>query len=116
MATDVNEPAPADPRGVLFRFPAEDDPAPRTRRLLAMSGYASLLGLAGVGVGVRGLVSSVRGGVPDWYVPVLAFCGMLSVALAVAGFLSIHRRRPPWLLLFGAALPLMAAVGLAVTY
>ncbi|RZU52291.1 hypothetical protein EV385_4140 [Krasilnikovia cinnamomea] len=116
MATDVNEPALAKPRRVMFRFPAENDPAPRTRRLLAMSGYASLLGLAGVGVGVRGLVSSVRGGVPDWYVPVLACCGLLSVALSVAGFLSIHRRRPPWLLLFGAAVPLVAAVGLAVNY
>ena len=101
---------------VYFRFPSVDDPAPGTRRLLAMSVYASLLGLAGVGIGIRGLVSLIGGGVPGWYVPVLAFLGMVSVALSVGAFLSIHRRMLPWLLLLGAAVPLIADIMLAVAY
>jgi len=100
----------------LFRFPAADDPNPGAWRLLAMSVYASLLGLAGVGVGARGVVSTIGGGVPGWYVPLLAFAGMLSVVLSVGAFLSIHRRALPWLLLLGAAAPLGAAVALAVAY
>ena len=101
---------------VYFRFPSVDDPAPGTRRLLAMSIYASLLGLAGVGIGIRGLVSQIGGGVPGWYVPVLAFLGMVSVALSVGAFLSIHRRVLPWLLLLSAAVPLIADIMLAVAY
>ncbi|OJF10955.1 hypothetical protein BG844_29235 [Couchioplanes caeruleus subsp. caeruleus] len=100
----------------LFRFPAADDPAPGTRRLLGMSIYASLLGLAGVGVGVRGLLSQIGGGVPGWYTWVLAFLGMVSVALAVGAFLSIHRRMLPWILLIAAAVPLIADIMLAVAY
>ncbi|MEV6598244.1 hypothetical protein AB0M36_15390 [Actinoplanes sp. NPDC051346] len=101
---------------VLFRFPAADDPAPGTRRLLGMSIYAALLGLAGVGVGVRGLLSQIGGGVPGWYTWVLAFFGMVSVALSVGAFLSIHRPLLPWLLLIAAAVPLIADVMLAVAY
>ena len=101
---------------VLFRFPAADDPSPSTRRLLAMSIYASALGLAGVGVGIRGMVSQVGGGVPGWYVPVLAFLGVISVVLSVGAFLSIHRRVLPWVLMLAAALPLVADVLLAVAY
>jgi hypothetical protein len=133
MTTDVNEstgaqavlplgwePGPGNTdlgeRETFFRFPAADDPNPGTRRLLAMSLYAALLGLAGVGVGARGLVSTISGGVPGWYVPVLAFAGMLSVALSVGAYLSIHRPALPWLLLISAAAPLVAAVLLAVAY
>jgi len=102
-------------RETMFRFPAADDPAPGNRRLLTMSLYASALGLAGVGVGVRGFVS-VLGGVPGWYVPVLVILGLLSVALAVGAFLSIHRRMLPYLLLAAAAVPLAGAIALAVTH
>lgn len=101
---------------VLFRFPAADDPSPSSRRLLGMSAYASALGLAGVGVGIRGMVSQVGGGVPGWYVPVLAFLGVISVVLSVGAFLSIHRRVLPWVLMLAAALPLVADVLLAVAY
>jgi hypothetical protein len=99
-----------------FRFPAADDPTPGNRRLLAMSIYALFLGLGGVGVGVRGMVSQIGGGVPVWYPGVLALLGLVSVALAVGGYLSIHRRTLPWLLLLGAAVPLTADIMLAVAY
>jgi hypothetical protein len=103
-------------RETLFRFPAADDPAPDTRRVLAMSLYASVLGLGGVGVGVRGLVSVIGGGVPGWYVPLLAFLGLFSVTLVVGGFLSIHQRLLPYLLLAAAAVPLSGAVLLAIAH
>jgi hypothetical protein len=130
MTTDVDSPtgvvpfgweggpdvAELDDRDTLFRFPAADDPAPGTRRLLSMSLYASALGLAGVGVGVRGFVSVLSGTAPGFYVPVLALLGLLSVALMVGAFLSIHRRVLPYLLLAAAAVPLTADVFLAVAY
>lgn len=112
---------PAEPpqignNAALFRFPAADDPTPGTRRLLGMSSYAALLGLAGAGVGVRGLLSQLSGGLPGWYVPVLALLGMASVALSVGAFLSIHRRVLPWVLLLAAGVPLAVDVLLAVSY
>jgi hypothetical protein len=105
-----------NPDEMYFRFPAPDDPAPGTARLLTMSLYASLLGLGGVGIGVRGMLSQLGGGVPDWYVLMLASLGMVSVALSVGAFLSIHRRVLPWVLLLSAAVPLAADVMLAVAY
>jgi hypothetical protein len=128
MSTDVDAPtavvpfgwegdeATVDPddRDLLFRFPAADDPTPRTRRLLVTSLYASALGLVGVGVGARGFIS-VLGGAPGWYVPVLTLLGLLSVTLVVGAFLSIHRRVLPYLLLLAAAFPLAGDVALAVS-
>ena len=108
-------PERTDPEA-LFRFPAADDPNPGTARVLAMSLYAAALGLGGVGVGMRGLMSVIGGGVPGWYVPVLALAGLLTVVPAVGAFLSIHRPLLPWALLLAAAVPLTGAITLAVTY
>jgi hypothetical protein len=99
----------------LFRFPAADDPAPATGRLVGMSLAGATLGLIGVGVGIRGLFAAV-GGAPAWYVPLLALLGLLAVAGAVASILSIHRPALPWLLLLAAGVPLTGAVLLAVLY
>jgi hypothetical protein len=100
---------------VLFRFPAPDDPAPSTLRLLSMSLYAAALGLAGVGVGVRAMVTVV-GGADFWYVPTLALFGLISVALTVGTFLSIHRPVLPWVLLLVATPPLTVAIAIAALY
>ena len=100
----------------LFRFPAADDPDPGTFRVLGMALYAAALGLAGVGVGLRSFVSVLGGGVPGWYVPVLAMAGLVSVALAIGAFLSVHRPLLPWLLLFAAAVPLAGDIAVAVAY
>jgi hypothetical protein len=102
-------------QAVLFRFPAPDDPAPGTLRLLTMSLYAAGLGLTAVGVGVRALFA-VLGGAAFWYVPVLAFFALLSVGLAVGSFLSIHRPALPWLLLLAATAPLTIDVLIAALY
>ena len=102
-------------RETLFRFPAADDPAPTPLRLLTMALYAAALGLAGVGVGVRAMVS-VFGGTAFWYVPTLSFFGLVSVALVVGSFLSIHRPILPWLLLIAATIPLAVDVLIAALY
>jgi hypothetical protein len=99
----------------LFRFPAPDDPAPTTARLLIMSLYAAALGLAGVGVGVRAFVTAL-GGAAFWYAPTLALFGLASVALAIGSFLSIHRPVLPWLLLGAATIPLAVDVLIAAVY
>jgi hypothetical protein len=110
-------PDPADPgdRDTVFRFPTADDPEPPTRRLLGMSLYASVLGLLGLAVAIRGIAAIVGGRTPGWYEPVLAVAGLAGVALVVAAFLSIHRRLLPWLLLLAAAVPLTANL-LATAY
>lgn len=105
-----------DEGDILFRFPAADDPTPSTRRVLVMSLYAAVLGLAGVGLGVRGFVSVLSGTAPGFYVPVLALVGLISVALVVGAFLSIHRRALPYLLLLAAAGPLAGDFWLAGLY
>jgi hypothetical protein len=99
----------------LFRFPAADDPAPAPARLLGMSLYAAGLGMTGVGVGARGLLTAL-GGTPFWFMPALALLSLVSVAAAVGAFLSIHRRSLPWLLLVGASAPMAGAVMLATLY
>jgi hypothetical protein len=99
----------------LFRFPAPDDPAPATRRLLGMSLHAAALGLTGVAVGVRALVVAL-GGTAFWFLPVLALLSLISVAAAVGAFLSIHRPALPWLLLAGASAPMAGAALLALAY
>ena len=99
----------------LFRFPAPDDPAPATSRLLGMSVYAAALGMAGVGVGARGLFTAL-GGSAFWFMPILALLSLLSVGSAVGAFLSIHRRTLPWMLLLGASVPMGGAVLLAALY
>ena len=103
-------------RETYFRFPAADDPTPGTGRVLAMALYAAMLGLGGVGVGLRGLVSVIGGGVPGWYVPLLSLVGLIGVALAVGAFLSMHRRFLPWVLLLAAAVPLTGDVMLATAF
>ncbi|MEU4239732.1 hypothetical protein [Actinoplanes sp. NPDC026619] len=110
-------PAPAQfgDREALFRFPAADDPAPSPMRLLTMALYAAALGLTGLGVGVRGFVAVVEGAA-FWYVPTMSFFGLLSVALVVGSFLSIHRPVLPWLLLAAATAPLAVDVLIAVLY
>lgn len=102
-------------RETLFRFPAADDPAPAPARLLTIALYAAALGLAGIGVGVRAMVT-VFGGAAFWYVPALSLFGLASVVLVVGSFLSIHRPLLPWLLLLAATIPLATDALIAALY
>jgi hypothetical protein len=102
-------------RGRTFRFPAADDPGPGPRRLLAMSLYTALLGLLALAVTLRGLLVIAGGQAPGWYQPAFVAAGLAGAAFVVAAFLSIHRRRLPWLLLACAAAPLAVNVAVTVT-
>lgn len=99
----------------LFRFPAADDPAPTTARVLGMSLYAAVLGLTGLAVSAAGLCTAL-GGAAFWFMPGLALLDLAGVAGMVAAFLSIHRPVLPWLLLLGAAAPMAGAALLAALY
>ena len=107
------EPAPGSVENagpdVLFRFPAPDDPKPGSRRLLGMSLAASALAMFSLYVTVRALLSIVSGPVPAWYGPLVAGVALAGVLPMIGAFLSIHRRRVPWLLLLAAVPPLAAA-------
>ncbi|MBM2618862.1 hypothetical protein JIG36_25210 [Actinoplanes sp. LDG1-06] len=100
---------------VLFRFPAPDDPAPSTARLLTLALWAAGLGFSALGAGALAM-ADVLGGAAFWYVPTLAFFGLLSVVMAAASFLSIHRPVLPWLLLTCATGPLAVDILIAVLY
>ncbi|GIE88042.1 hypothetical protein SAMN06264365_109251 [Actinoplanes regularis] len=102
-----------EPEPAIFRFPAEDDPAPGPTQVLAMAGYSAMLGLTGVGVGFHAL-AAVFGQAPGWYLPSLALLTLLSVGLAASAFLAVHRRFLPWLLLLAAAPPMVGALLIAV--
>ena len=103
-------------RETIFRFPAADDPSPGTARVLIMAIWSSILGLAGVGVGLRAFAAVLGGSAPGWYVPLLALTGLSGVALVVGAFLSVHRRFVPWFLLLMAAGPLVGDIMLATSY
>ena len=100
-------------RGQMFRFPAADDTGPGGKRLLGMSLYTALIGLLALAVTLRGLLVIAGGSAPGWYPTAFAAAGLIGVASVVGGFLSIHRRRLPWMLLALGAVPL--AINIAVT-
>lgn len=104
-----------DDRDTVFRLPAADDPRPGSRRLLAMSLYASVLGTVILAVAAYALVSSVAGSPGGRSPALLPATWLSSVVLVIGAFLSIHRRRLPWVLLLASTLPLTATVVITVT-
>jgi hypothetical protein len=112
IVTPAKNPWPEE--HTVFRFPAPDDPAPGSGRMLAVAVYSAALGLCGVGVGLYAVLA-VFGGAPMWYLPTLAVLTMLSVAPVVAAFLAIHQRTLPWLLLLAAAPPMVADILVALS-
>ncbi|MFD0594346.1 hypothetical protein ACFQZ4_19435 [Catellatospora coxensis] len=79
-----------------FRLPGEDDPAPRTGRLLGLCVWAAALGFLGLIPGGRLAVAlAMNLDVPSWYAPTALTIGVLGVAAIAAGFAAIHRYRLP---------------------
>jgi len=109
------EPRPV-PTGLarIFRLPGWDDPAPPPTRLVAMCGWATALGVAGLAVATRGLMAIMGGTAPGWYEPAIVGIGLAGIGLTVGAFMSIQRRRLPWLMLAAATIPLIAAGFLTV--
>jgi hypothetical protein len=87
-------------------------PRGATRRTLSICGWATGLGVVGLGSALRGLPAIMAATTPDWYQPTLAVLGLSGIGLTTAAFVAIRRRRLPWLLLALATLPLGLNVGL----
>jgi hypothetical protein len=88
-------------------------PRGTSRQMLGVCGWATALSLVGLAAGLRGLVAVVAGVAPNWYEPTVATIGLGGMALTMVAFLSIRRRRLPWIMLGLATLPL--AVNLTLT-
>jgi hypothetical protein len=109
------EPRPT-PSGAsrIFRLPGSDDPAPPTTKLVGMCAWASGLGLVGLLVATRAMLAIWRGNPPGWYEPSFVIVGLVGIGLTVGAFMSIQRRRLPWVMLALATMPLIASIVLTV--
>ncbi|GHJ45705.1 hypothetical protein Cs7R123_30470 [Catellatospora sp. TT07R-123] len=99
-----------------FRLPAEDDPAPRTKRLVGLSLWAAVLAFLGLIPGGRlGVTLALSLDAPAWYAPVTLAIGVLGIVAMMAGFAAIHRDRLPTYLFSLATLLLLTNIALAYT-
>jgi hypothetical protein len=96
------------PRPVV---PARKAP-PSGRRLLAICGWAALLDLAGLVIGVRGAVTLMASTPPHWYLPSLLISGAAGIAVTSAAFLSVRLRLVPWILLLLGTAALITSAAL----
>jgi hypothetical protein len=77
---------------------------PESGRILAICGWAALLDLAGLVVGVRGGLALIASNPPQWYLISLLISGGAGIAVTSAAFLTVRLRSVPWvLLLLGTA-------------
>lgn len=66
-------------------------------------------------IGVRGLVTILANHPPAWYEPALILVGLSGIALCAGAFLSVHRRRQPWLFLAAGTVALIGATVITAT-
>ncbi|GAA1637895.1 hypothetical protein [Catellatospora bangladeshensis] len=91
-----------------FRLPGEDDPSPRSGRLLGLCTWAAAMAFLGLIPGGRLAFSlALNLDMPSWYAPVALTLGVLGVAAVAAGFFAIHRHRLPLYLFTAATLLLL---------
>jgi hypothetical protein len=83
-------------------------------RTLGICGWGTGLGAVGLGSALRGLPAILADTAPAWYQPTLSTLGLSGIGLATAAFLSIQRRRLPWLMLGLATVPLGVNLGLTI--
>jgi hypothetical protein len=116
-------PAPASPRtgpvtwnrDSSVDLPAVDRRQPRLRQLMGVCGWAALLGVVGLVVGIRGFVGELVGAAPGWYEPAMIAVGFVGIGLTVGAFITVQRRRMPYALLGGATVVLIYAMTLTAT-
>lgn len=88
-------------------------PGPPNTRLLGLCVWATVIGVIGLAVAGRALLTVAAGTGPAWYEPTLSAVGTAGVAFTAAAFLTERRIRLPWLLLGLATVPVLVNVGLA---
>lgn len=87
-------------------------PEPRLRQLMGVCGWAAVLGGVGLILGLRGLIGVLSNDAPGWYEPAILAVGMVGIGLTVAAFLTVHRKKEPWLLLSGSSVFLVLGMTL----
>ncbi|BCJ70834.1 hypothetical protein CS0771_03780 [Catellatospora sp. IY07-71] len=99
-----------------FRLPGEDDPSPRSGRLLGLCTWAAAMAFLGLIPGGRLAFSlALNLDLPPWYAPVSLTLGVLGVAAVAAGFFAVHRHRLPLYLFTAATLLLLTNLVLVYT-
>jgi hypothetical protein len=83
---------------------------PSGRQLAVLSGWAALLGVIGLAIGLRGLVVILADKPPTWFEPSLIVCGLGGIALTACGFVTARRRPLPWVFLGAATAVLIVSV------
>jgi hypothetical protein len=83
---------------------------PRLRQIMGVCGWAAVLGAIGLVVGIRGFVADLMDATPSWYEPMMIGVGLAGIALTVGAFISVHRRRTPYILLSLATVVLGYAI------
>jgi len=91
-----------------------DRSQPRLRQMLGVCGWAAVLGLIGLVVGIRGFYADLMDATPSWYEPMMIGVGLTGIALTVGAFVSVQRRRTPYILLSAATVVLAYAIFLTV--
>jgi hypothetical protein len=77
---------------------------------MGVCGWAAVLGGIGLVLGIRGLIGVLSNEAPGWYEPSIVAAGLAGIGLTVAAFLTVHRRRVPWLLLGMSSVSLIAGM------
>jgi hypothetical protein len=92
-----------------FRLPTPDDSAPEQRRLIGVCAWAGLLGIGGVTIALRVLLTlfQVDSG---WYAMKASAIGLVGLLFTVASFASVHRPVLPWSMLSCATTALAGAI------
>lgn len=88
---------------------------PRLRQMLGVCGWAAVLGMVGLVVGIRGFVAELLETTPGWYEPMMIGVGIVGIGLTVGAFATVHRRRLPYILLAAATITLAYAILLTAT-
>ena len=102
-------------RDSSVHLPRFDRRQPQLRQLIGVCGWAAILGVVGLVVGIRGFVGDLLGAAPGWYEPAMIAVGLVGIGLTVGAFVTVHRRRTPYILLGAASLVLVYAMTLTAT-
>ena len=91
-------------------------PQPRgaNGRILGICGWATGLGIVGLGPAWRVVVAVQADTAPHWYEPTLTGLGLAGVVLTAVALGMARWRRLPWIALGLATLPVCVSVGLAI--
>ncbi len=93
-----------------MREPVPTRQKPSTRRLLTLCLVAAVLSFVGLFLGIRGWIGLVMHKTESWFLPAIVLIGVLGVLTAAAGFLTVHRRYVPWVMITLSALILITAM------